>query len=223
MKVKGKGREVKEPEKPEIEAERSYRRAKERARIGRWDWVRLIVAVMWLVALVGMVMLAPTRWLEGAANLRMPGLLQPPRFDGLNASFMMLMLLVVAVPIAAIGVRVAAVMSNTEISRYFLWLRAAGVMAAALVLMEIGYSVDQAVLHLDWRLLAMGLAVVGVLAVLLFAWWLYDVRFSEAMVLGLATVVSAAVGLYVAALAFAWVGNLVGIDPVIRVRNLFLH
>jgi hypothetical protein len=223
MKVKGREEKPDKPPPPEIEAERSYRRAKERARIGRWDWVRLVAAVVWLAALVAMVMSAPTRWLERAANLRMPALLQPPRFDGLNASFMMLAFLVVGVTIAAIGVRVAAAMTNTEISRHFLWLRTGGVMAAALVLMEIGFSVDKAVLHLPWMLVLAGLAVVGVLAVLVFSWWLYDVRLSEGILLAIATIVSAVVGMYVAALAFAWLGNLVGIDPVIRVRNLFLH
>ena len=72
---------------------------------------------MWLLVLGAIVMAAPTKWFEQNVPLKLPGLLLPPKFDALNASFMMLMFLCVALPITAIGLRIAAAITTLKSTR----------------------------------------------------------------------------------------------------------
>jgi hypothetical protein len=206
-------------EMPEIEAEEIYRRAKARANIGSGDTIRLLLSTIALLSLAAMIMLAPTGLLTQFAPLQLPPLLLPPRFDALNATLMMLTFLFVAVPITAIGVRIAAAITNTEINTYFSWLRTAGVLAATLLTMELTFTLNQLFLHLPTFLTLLTIAAVAGLALLLFTWYLHDVTFSNAIVLAIATLISAAVGFFAAAAAFGWLGNLIKIDPVIKPLN----
>jgi len=216
LKITSRGADGSAPEGREIEAEKRYRREKARQRNAGADAIRLLVATLWLLALGAMVMAAPTQWLAQNLPLKLPGLLLPPQFDALNASLMMLMFLGVALPITAIGVRIAAAVANIETSAYFRWLRTAGVLAAMLVTMEIVFTVDQHFLHLQTHWLIAALALDAGVALMVFTWYLHDLSCSAAIVLALATLISAAVGLFAAAAAFGWLGNFLGIGPVIK-------
>ena len=85
--------------------------------------------------------------------------------------------------------------------------------------LEIAFTVDQNILLWQMPLRIIPLAAAAGLALLLFTWYLHDVSFRAAIVLSLVTLIGAAAGLLAAAAAFAWVGNRLGIDPVIKPVN----
>ena len=203
------------PEVPEIEAEKQYRRAKTRGRGTGADSLRLFVALVWVWLLGAVVLMAPTVWLREHVPLVMPPVLGDPLFDRMNACLVLGLFFVITAPLAALGVRVAAAITNVEINPYLSWLRTAGVIAAVLCTMEVVYTTDQVILHMEPRWLVVALAAEAAVALLVFTWYLMDVRFSGAMVLWFAILFGGALGLLVAAAAYAWVGPRVGVGSVL--------
>ena len=206
-------------EEPQVEAERIYAgRSKRRKRTagGSAETIRLFVAAMFTLLLVGGMIAVPFGLLRHAPVAlpdRMAILADSPLRD---TAVLLVLYLLIVVPITTLGVRLGASMSGVEIPSYLTFLRVAGTLSAVIVTADVIFTTNEYMMRLaaPWSYATIGGE--AAIALLIFTWYLHSVRIGGALTLWLYTVVFLAIAGFAAAAAYAPVAKFAGVNsPVI--------